>query len=62
MVAVSFPLSVIQGEIFQPCPSSRAAMAETPSVDMPPWPLAPVKFSALIERVRAVETRARFPR
>src|SRR5436190_10190592 len=49
------------GETFQPCPRSRAASAPVPSVAMPPPPLAPSKFSGLIERVRAPEMRARLP-
>src|SRR5215217_7128520 len=50
------------GEIFHPCPSSRAATAPVPSVAMPPAPFAPSKFSGLIERVTAVESRERLPR
>src|SRR3982750_1786005 len=50
------------GETFHPCPRSRAASAPVPSVAMPPPPLAPLKFSGLIERVCALEIRARFPR
>src|ERR671937_452101 len=52
----------MEGETFQPRPSSRAATAPVPSVALPPCPLAPVGFSALIERVWAVDSRARLPR
>src|SRR5256886_6729032 len=52
----------ILGETFQPWPSSRAAAAPVPSVALPPCPLAPVGFSALIERVWALESRVRLPR
>jgi hypothetical protein len=45
------------GEIFHFWPRSRAASLPVPSVAMPPSPLAPVKFSGLIERVRAPESR-----
>ena len=31
----------MEGEIFQPWPSSRPASAPVPSVAMPPWPFAP---------------------
>ena len=52
----------MQGEIFQPWPSSRPALAPSPSVAMPPFPLAPSKFSGLMERVSAWERRERLPR
>ena len=52
----------MQGETFQPGPNSRAATAPVPSVAMPPCPLPPVGFSELIERVSALESRARLPR
>jgi len=42
---------VIDGDTFQPWPSSRAAGAPVPSVAMPPAPFAPVKFSGLTDRV-----------
>ena len=46
------------GDTFQVWPRSRDACAPAPSVAMPPAPGAPVKFSALIERVTALERRA----
>src|SRR5579859_6447322 len=52
----------IDGEIFQPLPKSRAAFAPVPSVAMPPLPFSPVKFSGLIERDLALDSRARLPR
>ena len=45
------------GEIFQPGPRSRAAAAPVPVVARPPCPLAPLKFSGLIERVLAPDRR-----
>src|SRR6516162_5343300 len=50
------------GETFQPRPRSRAGPAPVPSVAMPPRPFSPVGFSGLIDRVRAVDSRARLPR
>ena len=50
-----------EGDTFQPRPRSFAATAPVPSVAMPPAPLAPVKFSALIERDFARDRRARLP-
>src|SRR3972149_6444411 len=52
----------MDGDTFQPRPISRAAYCPVPSVAMPPCPLAPVKFSALIERVWAFDKRERLPR
>src|SRR6187402_1104512 len=49
------------GETFQPRPRSRAALAPVPSVALPPSPLAPVKFSGLIDRVLAFDRRDRSP-
>jgi hypothetical protein len=46
---------------FQVRPSSRDGTLPVPSVAMPALPLAPVKFSALIERVSALERRERLP-
>ena len=46
-----------EGETFQPWPSSRAAFLPVPSVAMPALPFSPVKFSGLIERDWAFETR-----
>ena len=58
-----FPASICtDGEIFQPCPSSRAACAPVPSVAIPPLPFSPVKFSGLIDRDFALESRGRLPR
>ena len=53
---------MMYGEIFQPCRGPRAAFAAGPSVDMPPLPFSPVKFSGLIERVLARDKRERLPR
>jgi hypothetical protein len=50
------------GETFHPGPRSRALLAAGPSVDMPPFPFSPVKFSAEIERVFARDKRERLPR
>ena len=50
------------GETFQPRPRSLAARAAGPSADMAALPFSPVKFSAQIERVFALERFARFPR
>src|SRR5690606_4384708 len=61
-VAVSFGWILMLGETFHPCPSSRAASAPVPSVALPPSPFAPVKFSALIDRVSAFDSRDRLPR
>src|SRR5881392_3304651 len=52
----------MEGETFHPCPSSRAATAPVPSVAIPAFPLSPVKFSALIDRVFAFDRRERLPR
>jgi hypothetical protein len=52
----------ILGEIFQPWPNSRPGIAPVPSVAIPPAPLAPVKFSGLIERDSAFESRDKLPR
>lgn len=46
----------MQGETFQPCPRSLAALAPQPWVAMPPFPFSPVKFSAEMERVFALES------
>src|SRR5580658_9712843 len=61
-VKVSPGWMITNGETFQPCPRSRAALAAGPSVDMPPLPFSPVKFSGLIERVFARDRRERLPR
>jgi len=53
---------LMQGEIFQPRPRSRAHSAPRPSVAMPALPFSPVKFSGLMERVTAFERRERLPR
>src|SRR5689334_22139812 len=60
-VKVCLAAILTDGEIFQPWPSSRAALAPVPWVALPPSPLAPVKFSGLIERVFALERRDRSP-
>src|SRR5438876_12144703 len=51
-----------EGETFHFCPSSRAAFLPVPSVAIPPLPFSPVRFSGLIERVFAFESRKRLPR
>ena len=60
-VAVLCGAITMEGEIFQPWPRSRAAFAPVPSVAIPPRPFSPVKFSALIERVFALERRDKLP-
>src|SRR3954447_20304073 len=60
-VKTCFAPILTEGETFQPRPRSRAAPAPVPSVDLPPSPLAPVKFSGLIDRVFALERRDRSP-
>ncbi len=62
IVKVLLPARCTLGEIFHPWPSSRAATAPVPSVAIPACPLAPVKFSALMERVTALESLERLPR
>ena len=62
IVKVLLPGRWTLGDTFQPWPSSRAATAPVPSVAMPACPLAPVKFSALIERVTALDSLDRLPR
>jgi hypothetical protein len=50
------------GETFHPCPSSRLAPCPVPVVAMPALPFSPVRFSGLIERVSALESRQRLPK
>src|SRR6185437_15693562 len=45
------------GLIFHPFPRSRAACEPVPAVACAPPPFAPLKFSGLIERVRAFDSR-----
>src|SRR5215469_8112873 len=45
------------GFSFQPCPSSLASLEATPVFAMPPLPFSPVKFSGLMEKDLAFETR-----
>src|SRR5580692_12301942 len=52
----------MNGFTFQPCPRSRAAFEALPSVAMPPLPFSPLKFSGLIEKLLALETRYRLLR
>src|SRR6266850_3255576 len=59
---VLFDLITTDGDSFQPRPKSRAAFLPVPSVAMPALPFSPVKFSGLIERDLAFETRYRLPR
>ena len=56
-VKVVLALMRTEGEIFQPWPRSRAAFLPVPSVAMPALPFSPVKFSGLIDRDWAFETR-----
>src|SRR5829696_9657155 len=49
---------ITEGDTFQPTPRSRAAPAPVPRVALPPPPLAPPKFSALIDRVVTLRNRA----
>ena len=58
-VKVLLALMCTDGETFQPCPSSRAALLPVPSVAIPPLPFSPLKFSGLIDRVLALLRRAR---
>src|ERR1017187_5083119 len=51
-----------EGDTFQPLPSSRDAPLPVPSVAIPALPFSPVKFSGLIDRDCAFETRQRLPR
>src|SRR6476660_3961139 len=60
-VNVSPALISTDGETFQPLPRSRAARAPVPLIAWPPPPFAPVKFSGLIDRVFARESRLRSP-
>src|SRR3954471_19270564 len=60
-VKTCFAAILTEGETFQPRPRSRAAPAPVPSVALPPSPLAPVKFSGLIDRVLALDSRDRSP-
>jgi hypothetical protein len=60
-VAVARPGRWILVDTFQPWPSSRAATTPVPLIAMPPCPLARMGFSALMERVRALDKRERFP-
>src|SRR3954447_25546816 len=60
-VKTCFAAILTDGETFQPRPRSRAAPAPVPSVALPPSPLAPVKFSGLIDRVFALDRRDRSP-
>src|SRR5690242_12600499 len=61
-VNVSPGLTRTLGEIFQPWPRPFAWLAPVPSVAVPPRPFSPVKFSALMERVWASESRQTLPR
>jgi hypothetical protein len=58
-VKVCPALILTDGDIFQPWPSpaSFAICMPVPSVAMPPLPFSPVKFSGLIERDLASESR-----
>src|SRR5690348_9135527 len=61
IVKVCPALITTEGDTFQPLPRSRAALAPVPSVACPPAPLAPVKFSGLIDRVFAFDSLGRSP-
>src|ERR1044071_2966880 len=56
---VFFDLITTDGDNFQPRPRSRAAPLPVPSVAIPALPFSPVKFSGLIERDLAFDTRYR---
>jgi len=56
-VKVDRALMRTEGETFQPWPSSRAAFLPVPSVAMAALPFSPVKFSGLIDRDWALESR-----
>src|SRR6185312_1330013 len=62
IVKVALDLMTTEGLIFQPWPSSRAAPDPVPFVAIPPAPLAPLKFSGLIERLCALDNIKRLPR
>ena len=52
------PASIFtEGDTFHFCPRSRADSLPVPSLAMPPLPFSPVKFSGLMERVFAFESR-----
>ena len=55
-------LTRTEGDTFQVRPRSRAAPWPVPSVAMPPLPFSPLKFSGLIDRDCASESRERLPR
>ncbi len=57
IVKTLFALMRTEGDTFQPRPSSRAAFWPVPSLAIPPRPFSPVRFSGLIERVRAFDSR-----
>jgi hypothetical protein len=59
IVNVDFAGIRTDGEIFQPRPNSRAAFLPVPSVAMAALPFSPVKFSGLIERVLAFDSRGK---
>jgi hypothetical protein len=48
-----------EGETFQPCPNSRAGPLPVPSVAMPAFPFSPLKFSGLMDRDFASDSRER---
>ena len=56
-VKIVLALMTTDGDTFQPWPNSRDAPLPVPSVAMAPLPFSPVKFSGLIERDWALETR-----
>ncbi|HSS23499.1 MAG TPA: hypothetical protein VLL82_03645 [Mycobacterium sp.] len=56
---VMFPSMWTLGETFQPWPRCAAQVAPVPSVARAPPPLAPSKFSGLIDRDCARLSRAR---
>src|SRR5277367_1361367 len=61
-VTVVLALISMEGETFQPWPSSREACAPSPLVAMPAWPFSPVKFSGLMERDSTLSRRKIFSR
>src|SRR6185503_7702309 len=57
MVKVVCDFIVTQGLTFHPCPRSLEAPCPIPVVAFPPPPLAPLKFSGLMDLVFASESR-----
>ena len=56
-VKVACAATFANGETFHPCPSSRAGPRAGPFVDIAAMPFSPVKFSGLMDRDCAFDTR-----